>query len=134
VTPTGDGLGIGEVAHRSGVPASTLRYYEGIGLLPSPRRVSGQRRYDPSVLDRLVVIAAARQASFTPAEVRALLDGMAAGPTAGEAWRALSTRKLPELDGLIAQLQAVRALFEAVAACECANEAACAATLRAARP
>ncbi|MFN8565769.1 MAG: MerR family DNA-binding transcriptional regulator, partial [Anaerolineae bacterium] len=37
---------ISEVARRVGVRTSTLRYYESIGLLPAPKRVSGRRRYD----------------------------------------------------------------------------------------
>lgn len=46
-------LTIGEVARRSGVAATTLRYYEQIGLLPAPTRLGGQRRYDEAVLSRL---------------------------------------------------------------------------------
>jgi MerR family redox-sensitive transcriptional activator SoxR len=46
-------LSIGEVARRTGVPASALRYYEDAGLLPAPRRVSGRRRYDAEVLRRV---------------------------------------------------------------------------------
>ena len=44
---------IGEVARRAGVRVSLIRYYEAIGLLPEPERVSGQRRYDETVLPQL---------------------------------------------------------------------------------
>ena len=46
-------LTIGEVAQRAGVTASTIRYYESIGLLPHPQREHGQRRYDGEVIGRL---------------------------------------------------------------------------------
>ena len=46
-------LRIGQVADRAGVRVSLIRYYEDIGLLPEPARVSGQRRYDETVLRRL---------------------------------------------------------------------------------
>ena len=50
------GLTIGAVARAAGVAATTLRYYEQIGLVPAPARVGGQRRYDDAVLTRLEVI------------------------------------------------------------------------------
>ncbi|MBN9634276.1 MAG: MerR family DNA-binding transcriptional regulator, partial [Actinobacteria bacterium] len=46
---------IGEVSVRADVAATTLRYYEQIGLIPPPARVGGQRRYDDAVIDRLNV-------------------------------------------------------------------------------
>lgn len=49
-------LAIGEVAGRAGLRASAIRYYEEQGLLPRPRRRSGKRVYDVSVLDRLALI------------------------------------------------------------------------------
>lgn len=119
-------LSIREVACRSGVPASALRYYETIGLVPAPPRVSGRRQYDSCVLDRLVVISTARRAGFTLAEVRELLDGMTAGAAVGESWRALAARKLPEVDGLIERLEVARGLLRGVAACECHDLAQCA--------
>jgi MerR family transcriptional regulator, redox-sensitive transcriptional activator SoxR len=124
-------LSISEVASRSGVPASTLRYYEEIKLLPAPPRVSGRRRYDASVLDRLVVITAARRAGFTLAEVRELLGGMmtSGGPSA--AWTTMAARKLPEVDSLIERLRAVRRALEGVAACQCHDLAECARLLHA---
>lgn len=85
-------LGISEIASRSGVPTTALRYYESIGLLAPPSRISNRRQYDASVLDRLVVITTACGAGFSLAEVRELLDGMTAGGALGESWRALASR------------------------------------------
>ena len=53
---------IGEVARRAGVRSSRIRYYESIGLLPEPERVSGQRVYDEGVLKRLAVIDVSQRA------------------------------------------------------------------------
>ena len=124
-----EGLSISDVASRSGVPASTLRYYEDIKLLSAPPRISGRRRYDESVLDRLVVITTARHAGFTLAEVRDLLDSMATGTTPS-GWAAMAARKLPEVDALIKRLGTVRLLLEGVAACQCRDLAQCATLLR----
>jgi MerR family redox-sensitive transcriptional activator SoxR len=100
-------LTIREAASRPSVPATTLRYYETIGLLPSPPRISGRRHYDPSVLDLLAVITTARRAGFTLAEVRELVDAMMAGGEAGEPWWTMALRKLPEVDLLIQRFEAV---------------------------
>lgn len=130
MTAAAGGLTIGEVATRAGVPATTLRYYETVGLLDDPPRVSGRRRYEPSVLDRLVVIGAARDAELTLAEIRDLLGGIAAGPAAGGAWRAAAARKIPEVEDRVRRLQAVLTLLGSLADCTCADLAQCAELLR----
>lgn len=65
---------IGEVAGRAGVRVSLIRYYEQIGLLPQPERVSGQRRYDETVLRRLSVIDVAQRAGLSLDEIRELVE------------------------------------------------------------
>jgi MerR family redox-sensitive transcriptional activator SoxR len=78
-------MGIGAVASRAGVRPSALRYYERIGLLPTPERENGQRPYDGEVLrevlDRLAVVRVAQQAGFTISEIRTLLDEFSGGHT-----------------------------------------------------
>ena len=65
---------IGELARLSGVKIPTIRYYEGIGLLPAPPRTDGnQRRYDEGALDRLRFIAHAREMGFPMDSVKAML-------------------------------------------------------------
>ncbi|MGQ0608955.1 MAG: heavy metal-responsive transcriptional regulator [Chloroflexota bacterium] len=65
---------IGELARRSGVPATALRYYEQLGLLPEPGRTeSGYRVYDEEAADRLAFIRAAQAVGLTLAEVRQVL-------------------------------------------------------------
>ena len=66
---------IGKAAERSGIKVSTIRYYEGIGLLPSIARSGGNRRlYDESDLQRLAFIRHARELGFEVEAIRTLLD------------------------------------------------------------
>ena len=97
-------LAIGELARRTGVTASALRYYEELGLLPAPARVSGQRRYPESAATIVAAIRLHSDAGFTLAEQKALL----ASPGGTPDWRELAQRKLAELDERIARAQAAR--------------------------
>src|SRR5688572_23189374 len=98
-------LTIGEVARRAGIRTSAIRYYEDVGLLPAPPRVSGHRRYDPSVVQRLAVLHLAQEAGFTIAEIRVLFNGFAPDTPPAERWEALARRKLDEVDVLIQRAQ-----------------------------
>jgi DNA-binding transcriptional MerR regulator len=114
VTPT---LSIGEIADQAGVRASRIRYYESIGILPIPDRVSGKRRYRPDVLRRLTVITAAQRIGFTLDEIGELL-GPGRRP-AHERLRALAIHKLPEIEELIDRASTIRQLLITCAGCEC---------------
>ncbi len=120
-------LAIGEVARRAGVRASTLRYYESVGLIPRPKRESGQRRYDLDVLTRLALVRMAQEAGFTIEEIRTLVSGFPEATPAGPRWRELALRKIPEVDALIARLQAVRSVLEESLCCGCLTLDSCAA-------
>lgn len=100
-------MSIGEVARRSGMRSSAIRYYEKLGLLPPPSRVSGQRRYDANVLDRLAIVSFAKYVGFSIGEIRQLLNGFADRPPP-ERWRNMATRKLAEIDRVIAHARGVR--------------------------
>ena len=115
---------IGDVAHRAGVKTSLIRYYEGIGLLPEPARVSGQRRYDHTVLRRLAVIDVAQRAGMSLDEIRLLVQH-GNEPMSGQL-RELATRKLPEIDALIERAQRVRAWLETATGCVCQSIDECA--------
>lgn len=112
------GLTIGEVAQRAGLAASTLRYYESIGLLPPPQRSSGQRRYGTDVLQVLAVIQLAKEANFTLDEIHTLLNDSSAQTKPSQRWKALARRKLHEVELVIAQAQAMKHLLEAAIECE----------------
>jgi DNA-binding transcriptional MerR regulator len=105
-------LSISEVARQFGFRSSAIRYYEQIGLLPPPRRVGKQRRYDTTALYRLAIIQRARQLGFTLDEIRLLLFGFGDVARAAERWQKLSQRKLAELDNLMDGIKAVRRLLK----------------------
>lgn len=110
---------IGEVAHRVGLSTSALRYYETLGLLLTPERASGRRRYDQEALDRLAMIDIAQRAGFTLREVGLLLDGLDAETPPTDEWRELAQRKLTEIEQLLARTQAMRTLLHTWLECDC---------------
>ena len=113
-------LTISQVARQIRLRPSAIRYYERIGLLPSAKRLSGQRRYDPTVLHRLAIIQRARQLGFTLAEIRQLFFGFRDVTRPSERWRTLSERKLAELDHLMDGIKAVRSVLEKLMTkCQC---------------
>jgi len=114
-----DLLLIGDVARASGKAASAIRYYERIGLIPAPERVSGRRRYPRAVLRTLAVIDTAQRAGLTLDEIRPLLAASPAGPAVSERLRLVATRKLPELRALIERAELVGRWLEAAAGCAC---------------
>jgi DNA-binding transcriptional MerR regulator len=107
-------LTIGELAHRTGVATSALRYWEQLGLLPAPARVSGQRRYPPSAVGLVGVILLLRDIGFTLRDLKALI---ASRSSAGDGWREPHKRKLAELDERIAQAHAARTALAHALAC-----------------
>lgn len=113
-------LSISEVARQVRLRPSAIRYYEKIGLLPAPERVSGQRRYDTTVLHRLALIQLARQAGFGLDEIRSLFFGFRPGTRAQTRWRKLADRKIGELDALAAEIRTMRALLKTLKVnCHC---------------
>ncbi len=112
-------LTIGEVARRARVRPSALRYYESVGLLPIPRRVNGQRRYDPGVVQRLALMQLAQQAGFTIAEIQTLFHGFAPDTSPAARWQTLARQKVVELDALIAQAQRMKHVLETGLQCNC---------------
>jgi DNA-binding transcriptional MerR regulator len=115
-------LTIGEVARRTDVAPTTLRYYEKIGLLTPPSRAGGQRRYDDAVLTRLEVIGLCKAAGFSLDEIAVLLDDDAPGRPAS---RALAQAKLAEIDTQMATLARARGIIEWAMACTCPSIDTC---------
>ncbi len=119
-------LTIGEVAHRAGVTTSSIRYYERIGLLPAPDRISGQRRYEADVLGKLGFIGVAQSAGFKLREIKLLVDGLDDGRPMAEGMRSLSTRKLEEVEELLERTRAMKGWLEVAQECGCATPDECA--------
>lgn len=118
-------LTIGEVARRAGIATSQIRYYERIGLLPEPERVSGQRRYGPDVLGRLGFIGVAQSAGFKLREIRELIAGIDDGDGMAERMRSLSVRKLDEIEALLERTKAMKGWLEVAKQCGCATPDEC---------
>jgi DNA-binding transcriptional MerR regulator len=114
-------MDIAEVAQRSGVPASTLRYYEEKGLIASVGRQGLRRVFDAGVLERLALIAVGRSAGFT-------LDEIARMFTSGgkpRVDRELLATKAEELDRTIRKLSAMRDGLRHAAACPAPSHMEC---------
>jgi MerR family redox-sensitive transcriptional activator SoxR len=113
-------LTIGEVAARSGVSASALRFYERRGLISAARSDGNQRRYERAVLRRIAFIQAGRAAGITLAEIRASLDGLPTSRTPSRKdWERLSNRWRDDLDARIETLQALRSRLTTCIGCGC---------------
>ncbi|HEX2060415.1 MAG TPA: MerR family transcriptional regulator [Thermoanaerobaculia bacterium] len=118
-------LTIGELARRAGVAPSAIRYYEELGLLPRPARAGGRRVFDEQTLDRLRVIAFAKEAGFTLREIRQLFTGFASATPAGARWQKLATSKLAEVEALAARIETVKELLREALRCGCVDLDAC---------
>ncbi|MGO4330047.1 helix-turn-helix domain-containing protein [Cupriavidus sp. 2TAF22] len=106
-------LDIAEVAQRSGVPASTLRFYEEKGLIASIGRRGLRRLFGPGVLERLALIALGRAAGFSLDEI-ALMFAPDGRPRID---RQMLAAKAEELDKTIRNLSALRDGLRHAAAC-----------------
>jgi MerR family transcriptional regulator, copper efflux regulator len=109
---------IGEVSARSGFPATTLRYYEDIGLVvPATRTAAGYRVYDDGTLDRLAFVARAKQAGCTLEEVADLVELWDGGRCAPVQRRLhdLVTTKLLDTERQVADLEALAEQLRATA-------------------
>jgi DNA-binding transcriptional MerR regulator len=125
------GQTIGEVARQANVAATTLRYYEKLGLIASPARRGGQRRYDDSVLARLEVIRLCKAAGFALDEIQTLFADDVPGRPAS---RALAETKLAEIDARMAELARAREIIEWGRRCTCPSIDTCTCGIHTARP
>jgi MerR family redox-sensitive transcriptional activator SoxR len=112
---------IGQIAAQAGVAASTIRYYERIGLLPAPKRVSGQRRYGDEITHKLGLIRLAQQAGFSIAEIQTILHDFPAEATPSARWQFSAQQKLAQLEEQMRTLQAMKSLLEEMMKCQCAT-------------
>ena len=116
---------IGEVASASGKAPSAIRYYEAIGLLPEPARVSGRRRYPAEVVRSLAVIDTAQRAGLALDEIRLLLRAAEDESDSVEKLREVAERRLPVLREAIARAEVVRKWLEQAADCCCPTLQTC---------
>jgi DNA-binding transcriptional MerR regulator len=114
-------MDISEVAKRSGVPASALRFYESKGLIASVGRQGARRRFAPGVLDQLALIALGQAAGFSLDEIRSMFapDGQPAID------RAMLAAKADEIDRMVVRLKAMSRGLRHAAVCRAPRHAEC---------
>lgn len=115
-------IAIGELARRTGLASSALRYYERLGLLSPAGRAGGRRHYGAASAERVALIQLCRDAGFTLREIRALVT---AGSRKTRSWTRLVEAKLRELEARVAQAERAKALVEHALACPHRNLLSC---------
>jgi len=119
-------LTIGEVATRTGVATSALRYYEREGLMAADRTAGGQRRYHREVLRRVAFVRIAQRVGLSLDEIRTALESLPQERTPTRAdWERLSREWRPRLDEQIAMLQRLRDELSSCIGCGCLSLRAC---------
>ena len=93
-------LSIGALARRAGVATSTVRYYERLGLLHPDGRESGQRRYRPATLRRLVFIGMLKDAGLSLDDIDGIVNA-----ASNDEWKGIARRRLRSLEEQIAQFE-----------------------------
>lgn len=120
-------LAIGELAYRSGVPASALRFYERQGLIHSRRTGGNQRRYDRTMLSRVAFIRASQNVGISLATIKEVLDLLPAGvPPTREFWLRASECWGAALDERITRMHRLRDRFTRCSGCGCLSFRECA--------
>jgi len=121
-----DVLTIGEVAERTGVAPSALRFYEAEGLVRSVRTAGGQRRYPRNVLRRIAFLRVAQRVGLSLDEIREALATLPEGRTPTKAdWARLSASWRPRLDEQIAVLERLRDELTSCIGCGCLSLREC---------
>jgi DNA-binding transcriptional MerR regulator len=114
-------MDIAEVARKSGIAASTLRFYEEKGLIASVGRQGLRRRFAPGVLDQLALVALAQTAGFSLDEIRSMFspDGQP------DIDRRMLAAKADEIDRTVKRLQAVSKSLRHAAVCPAPSHMEC---------
>ena len=119
-------LAIGDLAARSGMAASALRYYEKEGLIRSTRTAGNQRRYQRSELRRVAFIRIAQQVGVSLEEIREALATLPDNRTPTKAdWSRLSGRWRKRLDERIALMERLRDRLNGCIGCGCLSLRRC---------
>ena len=115
-------LSIGEIARKSGLAVSAIRYYEGCGLLPAADRQANNRRcYGPETLDTLQFISACRKNGMGLSAIQALQNKLAGNEHQCAEASAILSAVVSDLSSRIAELQAARRHLSKVASACCAD-------------
>jgi MerR family redox-sensitive transcriptional activator SoxR len=119
-------LTVGQVARRSGVPVSTIHFYEAEGLIHSWRSAGNQRRFTRGVLRRIAFVRVAQRAGIPLREIRKVLASMPHNrPPTRDDWRRVSSAWRDELDERIRRLGQLRDRFDSCIGCGCLSLKVC---------
>jgi MerR family transcriptional regulator, redox-sensitive transcriptional activator SoxR len=116
---------IGELSRRSGVPATALRYWEQVGLLPRVPRISGRRDYGEDSLRRVGLLLLSQECGFTLAETRRLFAPALDGKAPSVRWEMLAEVKLAEIERVERLLAQMRSALQSVRSCRCVDLDTC---------
>jgi len=119
-------LTIGELAQRSGVAPSALRYYESQGLIFSIRTSGNQRRYERNTLRRVAFVRAAQRVGLSLEEITAALSTLPGGRTPSPSdWARLSQDWRPRINEQIERLERLRDKLDGCIGCGCLSLETC---------
>lgn len=122
-------LTIGQLAERSGVATSAIRFYESKGLISSVRTTGNQRRYEQSTLRRIAFVRTAQHVGLSLEEIGEALATLPNGRTPTKAdWHRLSQTWRPRLDEQIERIQRLRDRLDGCIGCGCLSLKTCALT------
>ena len=121
-----EGLSIGDIAARTGLAVSAIRYYEDEGLVTPWRNAGGRRRYQRSDLRRLSFVMVAQRFGFTLAQIRAERDRLPRhrAPTKAD-WARISGTFRDQLNDRIAELERMRDTLDGCSGCGCLSLDVC---------
>jgi MerR family redox-sensitive transcriptional activator SoxR len=123
---TTDSLTIADIARRSGVAASALRFYEQRGLLASERTGAGHRRYPRAVLRRIAFIVFAQRIGLSLEEISEAVTGLPGNRVPERAdWAKLSARWRARVDARIEELQRLKSGLTECIGCGCLSLQTC---------
>ncbi|MGA8988034.1 redox-sensitive transcriptional activator SoxR [Aeromicrobium sp.] len=121
-----ESLTIGQLARRSGVATSAIRFYESKGLVDSERTSGNQRRYPKATLRRIAFIRTAQRVGLSLEEIGAALSTLPdkRAPTKAD-WHRLSTTWRPRLDEQIRRIELLRERLDGCIGCGCLSLRSC---------
>ena len=116
---------IGDVSEQLGIPASTIRYYEQVGLIDQQQRVAGRRAFNEKALYMLQFVQLAQAAGFSIAETKLLLDNYANDPGPGGLWKGFAETKQNSIRQQIKTLEQMDRILTRLIKCECESLEEC---------
>ncbi len=112
-------LPIGEVAKSTGLAVSTLRYYDEIGLIPTVKRVGGNRHFDQESIQRVSFIQRCKSVGLSLHEIRSILNGES------DDWHELVANKIAELTVTRDSYTKMISQLKVIETCDCTDPATC---------